>query len=143
MQVVTPGGIVKNAMGSSISTQVAAAIWVSIVSAKPGISYNEIINTLNLISKPVKGANGQIGKMIPSTQQNIGNQTPLVINSSSPTPTVPVKTAEQIAAEQKAALILEANKAIALAETQYQTEIKAAADKLAAIKAEWAKKING
>ena len=40
-------------------------------------------------------------------------------------------------------IIAEANKAIALAEAQYQAELKAAADKLAAIKAEWAKKING
>jgi hypothetical protein len=52
------------------------------------------------------------------------------------------KTPAQIAAE-KASLVEEANKAIAAAETQYKAELKAAADKLAAIKLEWNRKIHG
>lgn len=142
MQVLVPGGEVRNASGSSISTQVAAATWVSIKASKPGIPYNEIINTLNLISKPIKGARGQYGKLIPSSQTPIVTQAP----ATSPVTTIPApvtKTAEQIAAEKKAAIISEANKAIAAAEAQYQAEVKAAADKLAAIKLEWSKKING
>jgi len=136
MQVLIPGGEIRNAAGSSISTQVAAATWISIKSSKPGIPYSEVINTLNVISKPIKGARGQYGKLIPSSQIAITQQTPIV----NPPAT---KTAEQLAAEAKANLILEANKAIAQAEAQYQAEVKAASDKLAAIKAEWAKKING
>jgi len=143
MQVVNPGGQIKNAAGSSISTQVVAATWISIKSAKPGIPYNEVINTLNVMSKPIKGARGQYGKLVPSSQIAISPQTPV----SQPVPVITqeptTKTAEQLAAEKRAALLTEANKALALAEAQYQAEIKAAADKLAAIKAEWAKKING
>jgi len=64
-----------------------------------------------------------------------------VAPSPQPTPTQP--NAEQIAAENKAKLIAESLNAIALAEAQYQAEVKAAADKLAATKAAWAAKING
>jgi len=142
MQVMIPGGQIKNATGSSISTQVAAAKWVDIKASKPGISYNEVINTLNVNSKLIKGARGQYGKLILSSQSPILAQVPTI----SPAPAIPApitKTIEQIAAEKKAAIISEANKAIAAAETQYQAEIKAAADKFTAIKLEWAKKING
>lgn len=143
MQVLIPGGEIRNASGSSISTQVLAATWIYIKSAKPGIPYNEVINTLNGISKPIKGARGQYGKLIPSSQSPISAQVPVSQPAPVVTPAPANKTAEQLAAEKKAALLAEANKALALAESQYQAEIKAAADKLAAIKAEWAKKING
>ena len=143
MQVLIPGGEIRNASGSSISTQVLAATWIYIKSAKPGIPYNEVINTLNVISKPIKGARGQYGKLIPSSQSPISAQVPVSQPVPVVTPAPANKTAEQLAAEKKAALLAEANKALALAEAQYQAEIKAAADKLAAIKAEWAKKING
>ena len=63
-----------------------------------------------------------------------------IVNTQTPTPAV--KTPAQIAAE-KALLIEQANKAIADAETQYKAELKASADKLAAVKLEWNKKING
>jgi hypothetical protein len=140
MQVVNPGGSIKYATGSSISTQVAAAMWINMKSQLK--SYDEVINKLNAISKPIKGARGQYGKLIPSSQTPIEAQVP----ATSTVTTIPApvtKTAEQIAAEKKAAIIAEANKAIAAAEAQYQAEVKAAADKLAAIKLEWAKKING
>ena len=143
MQVLIPGGEIRNASGSSISTQVLAATWISIKSAKLGIPYNEVINTLNVISKPIKGARGQYGKLVPSSQIAISPQVPASQPAPIATKAPITKTAEQLAAEKKTALLAEASKALALAESQYQAEIKAAADKLAAIKAEWAKKING
>lgn len=139
MQVVVPGGQIKNAMGSSISTQVAAAVWVGIKTSNPKASYSDIINTLNTNSKIIKGARGQYGKLIASSQVEIVAQAPIA------TPTVKplAKTAEQLAAEAKAILVAESAKEIAAAEAQYQLEIKIAAEKLAKVKADWNKKING
>jgi hypothetical protein len=134
-----PGGQIRNAMGSSISTQVAAAVWVGIKSSNPNASYNEVIGMLNANSKIIKGARGQEGKLIMSSQTAIVAQAP----APTPTPKPVVKTAEQLAAEAKAALVAESAKEIAAAEAQYQLEIKAAAEKLAKIKADWNKKING
>jgi len=138
MQVAVPGGSVKNGAGSSISTQVAAATWAGIKYSNPSLTYQQVIELLNKNSKPIVGARGQYGKLISSVPSVIAPSTPVVTK-----PIVPVKTAEQLAAEAKAALTIEANKAIAEAEAKYQAEIKVAADKLAAIKLEWAKKING
>jgi hypothetical protein len=75
----------------------------------------------------------------------MSSQTAIVAQAPAPTPTPKpvVKTAEQLAAEAKAALVAESAKEIAAAEAQYQLEIKAAAEKLAKIKADWNKKING
>jgi hypothetical protein len=139
MQVVVPGGQIKNAMGSSISTQVAASVWVGIKTSNPKASYSDIINTLNANSKIIKGARGQYGKLIASSQVEIVAQAPIA------TPTVKplAKTAEQLAAEAKAILVAESAKDIAAAEAQYQLEIKVAAEKLAKVKADWNKKING
>jgi hypothetical protein len=139
MQVMIPGGQIRNAMGSSISTQVAAAVWVGIKSSNPNASYNEVIGMLNANSKIIKGARGQEGKLIMSSQTEIVAQAP----APTPTPKPVVKTAEQLAAEAKAVLVAESAKEIAAAEAQYQLEIKAAAEKLAKIKADWNKKING
>ena len=138
MQVLVPGGKIMNAAGSSVSTQVAAAQWLKMRSS--GVKYSDIVNALNSGSKQIAGARGQVGKLISSSQLPLVEQ---IVVTPTPTPTPVPKTADQVAAEKKAELVLEANKAIAQAEAQYQLELKAAADKLAAIKAEWAKKING
>lgn len=139
MQVAIPGGSVKNASGSSISTQVAAATWAGIKNSNPSLTYQQVLDILNTNSKMIRGARGQYGKLIPSNPSVIAPSTPVVTKPVAPV----VKTPEQLAAEAKAALTIEANKAIAEAEARYQAEIKLAADKLAAVKLEWAKKING
>jgi hypothetical protein len=139
MQVAVPGGSVKNAAGSSISTQVAAATWAGIKYSNPSLTYQQVIELLNKNSKPIVGARGQYGKLISSMPSVIAPSAPVVTKPIAPV----TKTAEQLAAEAKAALTIEANKAIAEAEAKYQAEVKVAADKLAAIKLEWAKKING
>ena len=145
MQVAIPGGSVKNAAGTSISTQVAAATWAGIKNSNPSLTYQQVLDMLNSASKPIRGSKGQYGKLISSIPSVVAPSTP-VVTPVAPVvtkPVVPVKTAEQLAAEAKAALTIEANKAIAEAEAKYQAEVKIAADKLAAIKLEWAKKING
>jgi hypothetical protein len=139
MPVTVPGGLIKNAAGSSVSTQVAAATWVRIKNSNPSMTYQQILDVLNTNSKQIRGARGQYGKLISSSQSVIAPSAPVVTKTIVP----PTKTAEQLAAEAKAALIIEANKAIAEAELKYQTKVKLAADELAAIKIEWAKKING
>ena len=125
MKVTLPGGIVKNGAGSSISAQVAATTWALLKTKYPTYTQDQIINLLTQTSTPIRGSKGQTGKLI-----NTNGALSAVL---APSPVV----------VDKSAIIAEANKAIALAEAQYQAELKAAADKLAAIKAEWAKKING
>jgi hypothetical protein len=139
MQVAFPGGSVKNATGSSISTQVAAATWAGIKNSNPSMTYQQVLDALNANSKQIRGARGQYGKLISSNPSVIAPSTPIATTPIAPA----TKTAEQLAAEAKAALTVEANKAIAEAEARYQAEVKLAADKLASIKLEWAKKING
>ena len=125
MKVTLPGGIVKNGAGSSISAQVAATTWALLKTKYPTYTQDQITNLLTQTSTPIRGSKGQAGKLI-----NTNGALSAVL---APSPVV----------VDKSAIIAEANKAIALAEAQYQAELKAAADKLAAIKAEWAKKING
>jgi hypothetical protein len=120
MQVTFPGGSVKYGAGSSISTQVAAVTWALLKAKYTNYTQDQLINFMKQNSSDIKGSRGQFGKLI---------------NTNRLLSAVPVV--------DKSAIIAEAQKAIALAEAQYQAEVKAAADKLALIKAEWAKKING
>lgn len=63
-QVTLPGGIVKNGAGSSVSTQVAAAIWASIKFKNPSFTYQQVYDLINSSSIAVRGAKSQTGKMI-------------------------------------------------------------------------------
>lgn len=127
MPVSSPGGSIKNGAGSSISVQVAATTWALLKTKYPSYTQDQMINFIKQNSSDIKGSRGQFGKLINTARLLSATATPIVS-----TPIV-----------DKSAIIAEANKAIVLAEAQYQAEVKAAADKLAAIKAEWAKKING
>lgn len=57
-KVFIPGGKIVNASGTSISTQVAAASWLAVKSAKPTLSYSQIYDLLKSKSKPIKGKQG-------------------------------------------------------------------------------------
>jgi hypothetical protein len=57
-RVFAPGGKVINATGTSISTQVAAATWLAVKSAKPTLSYMQLYDLIKAKSKPVKGKQG-------------------------------------------------------------------------------------
>ena len=135
--VTYPDGTVRNGAGSSISTQVAGATWAGLKYKNPSLTYQQTLDILNSTSKLIKGAKGQYGKLI-DKKISINYQASVSLPQTTPV----VKTPAQIAAE-KALLVEQANKEIAAAELQYQAELKAASDKLAAIKLEWNKKING
>ena len=64
MSVTAPGNRVVNAVGTSISTQVAAAQWLTIKNAKPSLSYQQIYDLIIKTSKPIIGPKGTTGKMI-------------------------------------------------------------------------------
>lgn len=138
MRVTAPDGSIKNGAGSSISAQVAAATWAGLKHKNPSLTYQQTLDILNNTSKAIKGAKGQYGKLIDKTISVKYTGTTPVAAPVTPS----VKTPEQIAAE-KAIIVAQATKAIADAELQYKAELKAAADKLAAVKLEWSKKING
>lgn len=62
--VTMPGGLTKYGAGSSASVQVAATTWAAIKNKNPNLTYQQTFDILVSTSKPVKGARGQIGKMI-------------------------------------------------------------------------------
>lgn len=144
MSAVGPGNILKNIAGTSSATQVAAATYLRL-SNTTGKSGTELINIMSSNAIKTVGRQGSFNKLI---------------SMSSATASAPVQsgpTAEQLAAEKaladklaaekaaaaKAAIQQEVNAAIALAEAQYQNEVKIAQDKLAATKAMWLAKLNG
>ena len=135
----SPGNIQKYIAGSSASVQVAAAAWLSIKANNPSWSYSQILTAMTSTASKTTGRQGTFNKLL-NLQAAIG------FGSQVAQPTAPAQpqiTAEQLAAQQKALLVAESLKAIALAEAQYQAEVKAAADKLAATKLAWAAKLNG
>jgi hypothetical protein len=140
MRVSSADGSLRNGAGSSISAQVAAASWAGLKFKNPNLTYQQTLDILNSTSKLIKGARGQSGKLIDRYISNTYSLSTPITNA--PTQAPLVKTPEQIAAE-KALLVAQANKAISDAEIRYKAEIKAAEDKLAAVKLEWNKKING
>jgi hypothetical protein len=64
MSVTAPGNRTVNAVGTSISTQVAAAQWLTIKNAKPTLSYQQLYDLIMKTSKPIIGPRGTSGKMI-------------------------------------------------------------------------------
>jgi hypothetical protein len=64
MQLVGPGNVVSNQMGTSISTQVAAANWLALKSAKPLLSYDQIYSLFKKTSVPVYNPTKAVGYMM-------------------------------------------------------------------------------
>ena len=64
MSLTGPGNKVVRASGTSISTQVAAAQWLTIKNAKPSLSYQQIYDLVIKTSKSIPGPKGLTGKMI-------------------------------------------------------------------------------
>jgi hypothetical protein len=150
--VAGPGGLLKNISGSSAAIQSAAGSFIALKSSKPNLSMQSLIDLLKSSSKNTVGRQGTIKKLIDLNS---------AMNSAVIQPVQSGPTAEQIAAAKaaadkaaadklaadkaaaKAVLQAQVNAAIAAAETQYQSELKAAQDKLAATKASWLAKLNG
>lgn len=130
-----PGNILKNISGSSSATQVMAASWIAYKSANPNATYQQVLDAFKNTAVSTVGRQGTFTKLIDLNK---------ALSYTSVAPTVP--SAAEIAAAQaaaKAALQAQVNAAIAAAEAQYQIELKAAQDKLAATKATWLAKLNG
>jgi len=145
MSAVGPGNISKNIAGTSSATQVAAAAYLSLLN-KTGKSGTELINTMTANATKTVGRQGSFNKLI-----SLSSALPPVVNNNAAEAAAKLaaEAAAKLAAEAaakaaaKAALQQEVNAAIALAEAQYQNELKIAQDKLAATKAMWLAKLNG
>jgi len=140
--VAGPGNVVKNIIGSSSATQIAAAMYLQIKS-KFGYSHKQVLNLMSSTAVKTTGRQGTFTKLISLNGAMSGSvQTiaPTPTPTPSPTPTGP--TAAEIAAA-KAKLQAEVDAAIAAAQAEYDATVKAAADKLAATKATWMAKLNG
>lgn len=136
MKVYTVGNVLKNAAGTSISTQVAAAGWINLKSSNSSLTYSQIYDSFLNTATPVKGRAGK-GLFVDIKKALSYIPTPII---SGPTPE---EIAKQKATEERNKLEAEVNSAIAAAEALYQNELKAAQDKLAATKSTWLAKLNG
>jgi hypothetical protein len=139
------GGVVRNISGSSSAVQVAAAQYMQI-KAIVG-DYSKTLSIMESSVVKTVGRQGTFNKLISvESALSLHRSGPVAnpVPQVTPAPVVPLApSAEQIAAEKKAKLIADSLKEIAAAEAQYQSEIKIAAEKLAAVKASWMAKING
>jgi hypothetical protein len=62
--LLSPGGILKNASGTSIATQVAAANYIEIQQNKVNLSSVQILNLMNVTSTETIGKQGKFKKLI-------------------------------------------------------------------------------
>lgn len=151
-----PGNVLKNISGSSSATQVMAANWIAYKSAKPSSTYEQILDSFRKTALSTVGRQGTFAKLANLTKALSYNSnavaSPVVPSGPSAAEIAAAKAladkaiadkAAADAASAKAALQAQANAAIAAAEAQYQIELKAAQDKLAATKATWLAKLNG
>lgn len=68
--VLTAGNRTVNATGTSISTQVAAATWISVKSKKTNLTYSQIYDLLKTTSTSIKGRQGSGGLINPIAALN-------------------------------------------------------------------------
>jgi subtilisin family serine protease len=129
--VAGPGNILKNISGSSAAIQVAAGQWLKLKTAKPTYTYDQIFTAIKSTASSTVGRQGTFNKLI-----NINAALSYAPQQAGP-------SQQELAAQAKAKIKAEVDAAIAAAEAQYQIELKAAQDKLAATKAQWLAKLNG
>ena len=148
MPAIGPNSLSKNIAGTSSATQVAAATYISLLD-KTGKSGTELISIMSANATKTTGRQGSFNKLI-----SLSFTSSPVVNNTAAADAAAKLAADNLAADAaaklaaaklaaKAALQIEVNAAIALAETQYQNELKIAQDKLAATKAMWLAKLNG
>ena len=148
-----PGNILKNISGSSSATQVMAANWIAYKSAKPSFTYDQILDSFRKTAVSTVGRQGTFTKLVDLTKALSYNSIEATVPAG---PTAAEIAAAKAAADKiiadkaaadaaaaKAILQAQVNAAIAAAEAQYQIDLKAAQDKLAATKATWLAKLNG
>lgn len=128
--IASPGNVLKNISGSSSATQVAAAQWIAFKTSKPSATYDQILTSFKNTASSTVGRQGTFTKLL-----NLNAALSYTLPQAGP-------TAADIAAA-KAKLQAEVNAGLAEADAQYQIELKAAQDKLAATRAQWLAKLNG
>jgi hypothetical protein len=62
VKVATPGNIIKNAAGTSVAAQTAAAQWIALKQLKPNLSITQLSDLISKTAKPIKGKQGN-GKL--------------------------------------------------------------------------------
>lgn len=63
-KVTYPGGSTGYGVGTSISTQIAAANWVALKQSKPGLSYSQYLDLLKSTASTAKTYTGSVKKII-------------------------------------------------------------------------------
>jgi len=140
--VAGPGNVVKNISGSSAAIQFAGAQWISLKSSKPTWTYDQLLQALKETSSSTIGRQGTFKKLININQA-------LAYSFAPSGPTAAEIAAQKAAADAaaklaaQAALKAEIDKAIAVAQAEYDATVKAAADKLSAYKAAQLARLNG
>lgn len=155
--IAGPGNIMKNVAGSSAAIQVAAAQWLRLKIAKPFYSYNQLLDAFRSTATSTIGRQGTFTKLINFEGALV--YSPSVVTTTATDPAVKAAAdaaaakaiadakatadaaAAKAAADAKAALQAQANAAIAAAQAEYDAAVKAAADRLASIRAMWLAKL--
>jgi len=136
--IAGPGNVSKNVSGSSAAIQVAGAQWISLKSAKPTYTYDQLLTALRLTASSTIGRQGTFTKLI-----NINGALAYNVAPIGPTPAELAAQKAAVDAAAKAALKAEVDKAIAVAQAEYDATVKAAADKLSAYKTAQLARLNG
>lgn len=63
-KIIYPGGSRGYGVGTSVSTQIAAASFVALTQSKPNLSYNQYLSMLTSTSSPVKSNGVVVNKLI-------------------------------------------------------------------------------
>jgi hypothetical protein len=58
VRVIAPGNVSKNASGTSISAQIAAAQWISLKQSKPNLSITQLSDLIYKTARNIKGRQG-------------------------------------------------------------------------------------
>lgn len=58
VRVIAPGNVSKNAAGTSISAQIAAAQWISLKQSKPSLSITQLSDLISKTARNIKGRQG-------------------------------------------------------------------------------------
>jgi len=152
-----PGNVLKNISGSSSATQVMAANWIAYKTAKPSSTYEQILDSFKQTASKTIGRQGSftkladLGKALSYNSSAVSapvvpsgpTAAELAATKAAADKAIADKAAADAALAAKATIQAQVTAAIAAAEAQYQTELKAAQDKLAATKATWLAKLNG
>ena len=139
------GNIVKNISGSSAAIQVAGAQWIKLKSAKPTYSYDQLLSALRSTASSTIGRQGTFTKLININAALTYNSAPIAPAGPTASEIAAQKAAADAAAKLalQAALKAEVDKAIAVAQAEYDATVKAAADKLSAYKSAQLARLNG